>query len=101
MSEERAPGGNLERILGRVLLMGVVVSTSLLAIGLALSVAAPSGRAGDYSLQAGLVVLMVTPAMRVLVSCAEYVRERDWAFAGLTGVVLAVLLGSLLMAVLK
>jgi uncharacterized membrane protein len=101
MSEEQASGANLERILGQVLFLGVVVSTALLALGLALWIAVPSYRAANVSLQAGLVVLMVTPALRVLVSCVEYIRERDWVFAGLTSVVLIVLLGSLVVAVLK
>ena len=32
-------------------------------------------------LDAGLLLLMATPMARVLISCAEYVRERDWFFA--------------------
>jgi uncharacterized membrane protein len=36
------------------------------------------------------VILLATPAARVIVSVVEYVRERDWLFVALT---LAVLLG--------
>lgn len=69
-----------EKLLGRTLGIGVTVSTSLLAIGLMLSLVTP-GRSADLLLDAGLLLLMATPMARVLLSCAEYVRERDWFFA--------------------
>jgi uncharacterized membrane protein len=71
---------SVERILGRTLGVGVTVATALLAMGLALALASP-GHAADVLLQAGLVVLMGTPMARVLITCVEYVRERDWFFA--------------------
>ena len=69
-----------EVVLGRTLGAGVVISTALLAVGLALSMLMP-GRTADPLLNAGLLVLMGTPMTRVLLSCIEYVRERDWFFA--------------------
>ena len=66
-----------EVVLGRTLGAGVVISTALLAVGLALSMLMP-GRTADLLLNAGLLVLMGTPMTRVLLSCIEYVRERDW-----------------------
>lgn len=69
-----------ERLLGRTLGVGVALSTALLAIGLTLSLVLP-GRHADVLLDAGLLLLMATPMTRVLLSCAEYVRERDWFFA--------------------
>jgi uncharacterized membrane protein len=69
-----------EMLLGRTLRAGVAVSTLMLAVGLVLTLAAP-GPLADLLLQAGLVVLMGTPMARVLISCAEYVRQRDWFFA--------------------
>jgi uncharacterized membrane protein len=50
-------------------------------------------------LRAGLVILMATPALRVLVSVIECASRRDWLFAGLTATVLLVLAGSLVVAV--
>jgi uncharacterized membrane protein len=79
-----------ERILGRTLGVGVTIATVLLAFGLALALASP-GRAADQLLQAGLLVLMATPMARVLITCVEYVRERDWFFAVNALGVLAVL----------
>jgi uncharacterized membrane protein len=81
------PLARLERTLGRILVTGVVVSALLLAGGLALWLAHPSA-AGLRLLNAGLIVLMATPILRVLVSFAEYVRIRDWIFAGATVIVL-------------
>lgn len=79
-----------EHLLGRTLHAGIVVSTSLLALGLLLAIGAP-GRAADLLLQAGLLVLMGTPMARVVLSCVEYLRQRDWFFAANAFGVLVVL----------
>lgn len=42
-----------------------------------------------WLLNAGLIVLMATPIMRVIVSFAEYISLRQWFFAGVTILVLA------------
>jgi uncharacterized membrane protein len=81
--------GRLEHHLGRLLILGVVVSAALLTAGLALWLAHPDGVAATSLLTTGLVVLMATPIMRVLVSFAEYLRMRDWFFVATTIVVLA------------
>jgi uncharacterized membrane protein len=69
-----------ETLLARTLRAGVMVSTGLLAAGLCLALASP-GTVATVLLQTGLLVLMGTPMARVLISCAEYVRQRDWFFA--------------------
>jgi uncharacterized membrane protein len=69
-----------EILLGRTLGIGVTIATALLAVGLTLALAAP-GPAANLLLQIGLLVLMGTPMARVLLTCVEYVRERDWFFA--------------------
>jgi uncharacterized membrane protein len=92
---------NLEKVLGRVLFLGVAVSTVLLALGLAFWMGVPYHPHRDLPMQLGLLVLMITPAVRVLVSCVEYIREGDWLFASLTGTVLLVLGGSVLVAFLR
>lgn len=79
-----------EHLLGRTLHVGIVASTGLLASGLLLALATP-GRAADLLLQAGLLVLMATPMARVLLSCVEYLRQRDWFFAANAFGVLVVL----------
>ena len=80
-----------EILLGRTLGIGVTIATALLAVGLVLALAAP-GPAANLLLQIGLLVLMGTPMARVLLTCVEYVRERDWFFA-LNAVGVLVVLG--------
>jgi Protein of unknown function (DUF1634). len=79
----------LEHHLGRLLVAGVIASAVLLAAGLALWLTQPAGAAAVWLLNAGLIVLMATPIMRVILSFAEYVRMRDWLFVATTIVVLA------------
>ncbi|HEY3382849.1 MAG TPA: DUF1634 domain-containing protein [Vicinamibacterales bacterium] len=92
--------GRLERWLGRVLRIGVTTSTTLLAVGLVLQLAGGNARLAGLLTTAGLLVLMATPVGRVVISVAEYVLERDWPFFALTTTVLAILLGSLVVALL-
>ena len=70
----------VEVLLGRTLGIGVTVSTALLAIGLVMTLTV-GGTLAAGLLHAGLLVLMGTPMTRVLISCVEYIRERDWFFA--------------------
>jgi uncharacterized membrane protein len=88
----------LEQRLGRLLAIGVIVSTILFAAGLAIAVVA-GGSLSTGLLHAGLIVLMATPFARVVVSVVEYVRERDWFFAATTLAVLAVLVATLVVAI--
>lgn len=88
----------LENLLGRVLVIGLIVSASVLAAGLMLELLGWNAHAW---LQAGLIVLMATPILRVGVSLVEYVRMRDWFFALTTAAVLTVLLTSVALALAR
>jgi uncharacterized membrane protein len=90
----------LERVLGHVLRAGSIGSTAILAVGLALVLLAPSFAPAQTITRAGLFVLLLTPVARVVASVFEYTRGRDWLFAGLTFVVLAIVLASLLFGAL-
>jgi len=81
--------GTLEHKLGRLLVTGVIVSAGLLALGLAFWVWHPNAPSTGWLLNAGLIVLMGTPIVRVIVSVAEYIRLRQWFFVVVTLVVLA------------
>jgi uncharacterized membrane protein len=85
----------LERAVGIVLRAGVTASSLCLLVGLLMSFAgtAASG-AAQQLLRVGILVLLATPAARVVVSMVEYVLERDWAFATLTFIVLGELVAS-------
>ena len=43
-------------------------------------------------IQLGMVVLLLTPMMRVALSLVDFVKERDWLYAFITAVVLAVII---------
>lgn len=88
----------LERLLGRVLVVGLVLSASVLAAGLVLELV---GRDARLWLRVGLIVLMATPILRVAVSLVEYIRMRDWFFAATTAAVLTVLLTSVGLALAR
>lgn len=91
----------LEYHLGRLLVAGVAVSAGTLTIALGLWLADPEAPAASWLLNAGLVVLMATPILRVLVSFAEYVRIRDWLFVATTIVVLLELTATVLVALAR
>ena len=88
-----AQTARLERVIGRVLRGGVVLSSVCLMAGLVLSLAGVESAATDL-LNAGIIVLLATPVSRVVVSTVEYVVERDWPFATLTFIVLLELVAS-------
>jgi uncharacterized membrane protein len=82
------PLARFEQRLGRLLVSGVVVSAVLLATGLLVWLWRPSAPPTAWLLNAGLIVLMGTPIVRVIVSVAEYVRLREWFFVIVTLIVL-------------
>jgi len=90
--------GRLESEIGRLLRVGVVVSTTLLVIGLLTSISGASARASQVLLSTAVVILLATPAARVVISVVEYARERDWLFVALTTIVLLTLAGSVVAA---
>ena len=87
-----------EAALGRLLGIGVLASSACLAVGLVLALNGPASRPQGLFLAAGLVLLMATPAARVVVSALTYLRRRDWIFAVLTIVVFLELLASVFAA---
>jgi uncharacterized membrane protein len=90
----------LELVLGKVLGWGAAVSATLLAAGLLLELAGAPGGFAARTTGLGLIILMVTPLLRVAASVGEYLLARDWLFAGLTATVLFTLLASLAVAFL-
>jgi uncharacterized membrane protein len=90
----------LERILGYVLRIGSLASTSILAVGLALALLIPSFAPGHMIISIGLFVLLLTPVARVVASVVEYTSHRDWLFASLTFIVLVIILGSVLVGLM-
>lgn len=120
MNDER-----LDNIVGMVLRAGVMLAAALvLAGGIAFMAsrheAAPDHRkfhaeatplasihgvyAGAialnplYIIQFGLLILIATPVVRVIVCAASFALERDWTYAIVSLIVLALLLGSFVLS---
>jgi len=79
---------SLEEKVGRVLILGTTASSVCLGVGLASALLGVGVRFTRPLLTAGLLVLLATPASRVLVMAVAYLRSRDWLFVALTLVVL-------------
>lgn len=93
-----APGdSSLEALIGRVLRTGATTSSVLLGAGLALALVRPG--AGALLMNIGVVVLIATPAARVVLSFVEYAHGRDLRFVVLTGLVLLELVAGAVAAI--
>jgi len=57
------------------------------AAGLLLHVRRPGSPEASLALHAGLVLLMASPALRLLIALMERVRRRDWTFVAMTLIV--------------
>ena len=88
----------LERLVGRVLAIGTVTSGTILLAGLLLSFVWPGHAVTNQILTAGILVLFLTPALRVAISFGDYVLERDWWFVLWTGIVLVLLASAFIAA---
>jgi len=82
----KAGDSDLELLIGRVLRLGVQASTACLAVGLVVALVWP--QASPWLLNVGIVLLIATPAARVVMSIVEYAIARDRLFLILTSIVL-------------
>ena len=90
----------LERTIGVALRWGTILSSICLAAGLAMTLSGKGSGAAVRVAELGLLILIATPVARVIISCVEYIRDRDWLFVALTAVVLLSLAGSVVAAFL-
>ena len=95
----RVSDRRLELAVGRVLWFGVLASSICLGVGLGLGLGIPASQFARRLMNTGLLLLLATPATRVVVSVVDYARERDWAFVMLTLIVLLELAASVVAAV--
>ena len=65
----------------------VIAFGALLLCGLVLHLLDPGGAASRRTLEAGLVTLMVAPAVRLTIAVAEGLRRRDWSFVAMAAIV--------------
>lgn len=81
----------VEVIVAKALRVGVGVAAGLIALGLVLSELAVTPDKAAELVTAGLMVLVLTPVLRVVAALWVYVRERDYTYALFSLVVLTVL----------
>lgn len=112
----------VEQILGKLLQAGVLISAAVSLLGGAFYLLHSGGEPADYGtfrgvgggldsvrgvlrgaaemrsravIQLGLLLLILTPIARVALSLLAFVHQRDRMYVGITGLVLALLLFSL------
>jgi uncharacterized membrane protein len=109
----------LETIIGNLLRWGVGLSAAVVLAGGVWYLAASGASGADYHhfrgdvqglsslaslsgpqavILIGLLILIATPLARVVFSLVAFASERDWAYVGITAIVLGVLLYSVAMS---
>jgi len=76
-----------DKVLALTLKLGAYAAFVLVIAGLILQLAVPWG---TKVAAAGLLVLLVTPALRIIVACLQFLRERDFKYALVSFGVLAI-----------
>ena len=76
-----------DKVLALTLKLGAYAAFILVIAGLILQLAVPWG---TKVAAAGLLVLLVTPALRIIVACLQFLRERDFKYALVSFGVLAI-----------
>lgn len=111
-SRRQRPVGPLNRLVHRVLMVGLTISATLLVAGLAVwaarggvlprSVTEPAQAVRDIGhlrpvgfFSLGLLALILTPFARVAGSVVIFLREHDRRYAAVTAAVLAVMIASI------
>lgn len=112
---------NTERWTSRVLRLGVWISASLLIFGLLIAIISPSSiipistnpslvelglRLFSSSfdpvtlMYTGLVLLMLTPILRVITAVFGFAVEHDWRFVLVSSIVLLLLIGEIVYSII-
>lgn len=76
-----------DRVLSLTLKAGAYTAFALVVAGLILQLAVPWG---TKVTAVGLVVLLATPALRIIVACLQFLHERDFKYALVSLGVLAI-----------
>jgi uncharacterized membrane protein len=88
-------GSEIEEDISRLLLYGVVSSCALMAAGLAISAFAPADSwaigLARPAMFAGIILLLITPAARVLLLLRHFARLKDKDYILITLFVLAMM----------
>jgi len=88
------PAPKLERSLASLLHYGTLFASLLMAAGVVLGAFTPGAGAASRLVTLGVGVVIVLPACRLLLMAAAYLAARDYRFAGIAAVVLAIVVVS-------
>lgn len=83
----------LERVIAGIMRVGVAASSSVLLVGLVMALIGLP--ASTTVLNAGIVLLMLIPATRIVVSLVDAAIRRDLLLAVATAIVILVLTGQI------
>jgi uncharacterized membrane protein len=93
MSQLREPG--FDRAVALVLRIGAFAAFLVMLTGVLATVLVDGHVATQIEL-AGVLIMLITPVVRVLVAMVLFLREKDWKYGAISaGVLLILLLGSL------
>lgn len=95
--QQQESPGSMDDSVGKLLLIGVVIASVLIALGVLGMVLNLQPAQASQLITAGLVVLMLTPILRVATALWIYVREGDFVFAAISLIVLLVLVAGIWM----
>lgn len=112
MTDRKAEMAKIELVIGKILRIGVLVSATILIIGLLLSLLHGGTGYSEYQfpttftaifqgigeLKAGAIImlglfcLILTPVLRVVVSIYAFAKEQDYLYVWITVLVLVILM---------
>lgn len=93
MSQLREPA--FDRAVALVLRIGAYAAFAVMLTGV-LAALVVDGRVATRIELAGVLIMLITPVVRVLVAMLLFLREKDWKYGAISaGVLLILLLGSL------
>ena len=88
----------LEGLLERLMITGVASSAVCMVAGLAIFLTGAHSSTATAVVTAGLIILMATPALRVVIAVVEAIRMRDWFFLAVAGTVVVLLTLAMILA---
>lgn len=81
-----------DRIIAGLLWYGTWIASALIAAGMALDlVAQDAGLRGHELVRAGVALFILLPVARVALMLAIFLRERDYAYTGISALVLLII----------
>jgi uncharacterized membrane protein len=85
--------GPLESLLEKLLHYGTLAASSIIAVGLVLSVASPPS--GMYIATAGIALFILLPALRVATMLIFFLRAGDYRYGAIAALVLLIIVVSI------